>query len=353
MSGASSTAPSPEPTPVPTTETSLGEYLGRWTALVDAWGEADDDSRAKLVRRALDEGIHWLPIQAADSASRREQLALETAIVRASRVVDPFGYCWHNQDLAWNLCGHDEELRHFVTQGWKELRHPSPAFDLWFYWSRPPRPHQRGGQPARCTTSARGGTPACATLPEVRHRRPRRPVPSVPVRRVCLFAGFDVDGVVDHDGRRPTSRPQPVRGRLLPRRLRARRRRARQAGAVHPRAAGRSATAATTSGPTPCWRATSSAGTSSRPTTSCSWPTTAATSCSPSTRSSPRMDRPAARLVGPPGDLRRLHHRATSSGSAAPCASTTSRTQMRTLDAVALLRLHPRRVLLRRVPVGA
>ena len=35
---------------------------------------------------------------------------------------------------AWSLCGHHEELRHFVRYGWRELRNPSPDFDLWWYW---------------------------------------------------------------------------------------------------------------------------------------------------------------------------------------------------------------------------
>ena len=76
-------------------------------------------------------------------------------------------------------------------------------------------------------------------------------------------------------------------------------------------------------------------------TTSCCWPTTAATSCSPSTRCSTRMDAAAGRLVGPAGDLRRLHPRASTSGSAGRSRLEDRRrgTVMRQLDLWRILRL--------------
>ena len=91
---------------------------------------------------------------------------------------------------------HDEELRHFVTQGWKELRHPSPAFDLWFYWSAHLDPTSEAVNPLvhYLCEGRRAGLP---TLPEVRTAargdRPRR-------RRCggCACSpAYDVDGVVD------------------------------------------------------------------------------------------------------------------------------------------------------------
>ena len=123
--------------------------------------------------------------------------ACETAVLQASGIVDAFGYFWHNPDLPWYLCGHDEEVRHFARHGWKELRNPHPGFDLWFYWCRYLDPTREDVNPAihYLLEGRRRGfetKPAITARPEPDALEAGRSP-----RRVCLFAGYDVDGLVD------------------------------------------------------------------------------------------------------------------------------------------------------------
>ena len=88
-------------------------------------------------------------------------------------------------------------LEHFCTEGWRQLRKPRPDFDVWWYWANHldpavdainPLVHyalvgREAGLTTRPATTASGPG---AELPQDR-----------PVRRACLFAGFDADGFVD------------------------------------------------------------------------------------------------------------------------------------------------------------
>lgn len=175
----------------------MDEFEQRWLAFVRRFADAPADGRDALVADVLEHGLPEAGSErllAADLPTT-DRVAAEMAVVAASGEFDPFGYWWHNQDRAWNLCAYPEELRHFVTQGWKELRHPSPSFDLWFYWSAHLDPTSEAVNPLLhyLCEGRRAGLP---TLPEVR-TLPEATVPAAPVRRVCLFAAYDVDGVVD------------------------------------------------------------------------------------------------------------------------------------------------------------
>ena len=105
-------------------------------------------------------------------------------------------YFWHHPDLAWALCGHDEELRHFVRTGWRDLRLPSPDFDLWWYWQTYLEPTREEVNPF-VHYLAEGRHLGHARVPAVQPlARPGAILPTAP-RRVCLFAGYDPDGMVD------------------------------------------------------------------------------------------------------------------------------------------------------------
>jgi CDP-glycerol glycerophosphotransferase (TagB/SpsB family) len=105
-------------------------------------------------------------------------------------------YLDHNPDVA--RAG-TNPLLHFCQTGWKELRNPGRGFDVWWYWSthldpaiegcNPLGHYQAVGRdlgldprpPARASQLAGSG-----------YRHPDRPL-----RRICLFAGYDRDGIVD------------------------------------------------------------------------------------------------------------------------------------------------------------
>lgn len=91
-------------------------------------------------------------------------------------------------------------LVHFCTTGWRELRNPSRGFDVWWYWSTHLDPAVEGPNPLGHYQSI-GRSLGLDTRPPERisqlagsgHRHPA----GLPVKRLCLFAGYDRDGIVD------------------------------------------------------------------------------------------------------------------------------------------------------------
>lgn len=88
-------------------------------------------------------------------------------------------------------------LRHFCEKGWRELRKPRRDFDVWWYWANHLDPASDRVNPL--VHYARVGRAAgLSTRPEHPASTPAPALPAgQPVRRACLFAGFDADGVVD------------------------------------------------------------------------------------------------------------------------------------------------------------
>ena len=167
----------------------MDDFEQRWLAFVRRFADAPTEQRGALVADALEHGLPPAtgePLLATDLPVA-DRVRAEMAVVAASGEFDSFGYWWHNQDRAWTLCGYPEELRHFVTQGWKELRHPSPSFDLWFYWNAHLDPtseavnpflhYVAGGPPGRV------GDPARGARPRARPGTRGSAAPGVPVRR--------------------------------------------------------------------------------------------------------------------------------------------------------------------------
>ena len=172
----------------------LDEFRARWRAFTALWWEAPPEERERLLADAIAEGLPPV-VDAVPTVPERAGTAAQVAVVMASGLFDEFGYMWRNRDLHWNLCGFREEAVHFVERGWHEVRHPSPDFDLWHYTLTYLDPTQDDVNPLVHHT-LEGRRHGAATLPDVR-TLPPAPAPESPPRRVCLFAGFDVDGVVD------------------------------------------------------------------------------------------------------------------------------------------------------------
>lgn len=89
-------------------------------------------------------------------------------------------------------------LLHFCEAGWKELRKPSAEFDVWWYWStylepaseatNPLTHYLHHGQDAGLSPRPVGPF-ALNDANGYRHQGP--------VRRICLFAGYDPHNVID------------------------------------------------------------------------------------------------------------------------------------------------------------
>ena len=91
-------------------------------------------------------------------------------------------------------------LHHYCEFGWKELRNPSPSFDTWWYWAKHLDLADESVMPLAHFERVGKGL-GLSTAPP---RYPSRHLGAghqwgvgQRVRRVCLFAAYDVDGIVD------------------------------------------------------------------------------------------------------------------------------------------------------------
>lgn len=113
-----------------------------------------------------------------------------------SEFFDGAWYLKNNPDVARKRMN---PLVHFCVFGWKQLRNPSRHFDVWWYWSTHMDPAVEGENPLGHylrVGRARGLDPrppaSVSQLPGSGYRHG-----DGPIRRVCLFAGYDADGLVD------------------------------------------------------------------------------------------------------------------------------------------------------------
>lgn len=122
------------------------------------------------------------------------QLHADMSVLEGSGLFDADYYLANNPDVA---AAGLEPLRHFCEHGWRELRRPRPDFDVWWYWVNHLDPAQETINPL-VHYAQRGRAAALSTRPE-----PYRPRAGATyqagqrVRRICLFAGYDPDGLVD------------------------------------------------------------------------------------------------------------------------------------------------------------
>lgn len=90
-----------------------------------------------------------------------------------------------------------DPLEHFCREGWLDLRKPSQDFDVWWYWMTHLDPAVESINPL-VHYALVGREQGLSTRPESTDARPGHALPQGrPVRRACLVAGFDVDGIVD------------------------------------------------------------------------------------------------------------------------------------------------------------
>ena len=122
------------------------------------------------------------------------RLALEVELVRASGLLDEDFYA-ATRPGADRIA--DDPVAHYCRVGWRDLRRPNADFDPWWYWSNHLDPAREELNPlvhyllvGRAAGLA--GLPA-STQAGPGHRLSQERTP----RRVALFAGHDVEGVLD------------------------------------------------------------------------------------------------------------------------------------------------------------
>ena len=110
---------------------------------------------------------------------------------------DALYYLAKNRDVASSRIN---PLYHFCEYGWKQLRNPSADFDVWWYWTTHLDPASEEINPLAHYLET-GHLLGLDTKP------PRPPSQfsgsgyryeqGAPVKRICLFAGYDPDGLID------------------------------------------------------------------------------------------------------------------------------------------------------------
>lgn len=171
----------------------LEEFLRRWRTLAATWTRTrrrDPQQADELLRTALSSG----PPRARGGASASEQDLdrCARALISMSGLFDEEGYAEANGTAIRRGV---TPLWHFCTVGWRQLRAPSLGFDLWWYWTEHLDPTRETVNPLvhyLLEGRRRGYSPVQPRHP---NREPTRP--AQPVRRVCLFAGYDRDGLID------------------------------------------------------------------------------------------------------------------------------------------------------------
>jgi hypothetical protein len=174
----------------------LDEFGPAWDEFVTRWAAAGrngaEDADA-LIDSVLDQGLgparHLVTPPSTATA-----LTCEIAVLTRSGLLDEDAYGLAFPDLKGAAT---DPVRHFCQSGWKAALNPGPDFDLWWYWVEHLDPTSELVNPL-LHYALIGRRDGLATLPPETAVRPATGFePGRPVRRACLFAGYDPDGVVD------------------------------------------------------------------------------------------------------------------------------------------------------------
>ncbi|HXH79823.1 rhamnan synthesis F family protein [Nocardioides sp.] len=169
------------------------DFQHRWHRFARQWRRASEqghEAGQALVRRALADGL--APIADREPVPPPTEVLLNAAcaVVAASDLFDAEDYAVEHR-LTLGV----DPVRHFVEQGWLDLRAPSLRFDLWSYWAAHLDPTDTQVNPLIHYLLV-GRHVGLSPVPEQVPFRPGSLLPDKP-RRVCLFAAYDRDGIVD------------------------------------------------------------------------------------------------------------------------------------------------------------
>lgn len=154
----------------------------------------DRPAAAALLQRALDDGVLALAGELAPDRDLPgfQRRRCEAALIRASGMLDPRGYADHQVP---ELEPGTDAVDHYCKRGWRSMANPGPGFDTWWYRFEYLGLEGRTLNPLThylLHGRQHGAVPLQPQAPE----QPPAPGGKDP-RRVCLFAAYDIDGVVD------------------------------------------------------------------------------------------------------------------------------------------------------------
>jgi CDP-glycerol glycerophosphotransferase (TagB/SpsB family) len=177
------------------------EFVTRWHALAAAWATlrtTDPDQAGALLERALAEGLPAAAVDGSTAESRQDPSTedveeCEAALIRLAGAFEVKRYRQANPTIRRSS---DDPVLHFCREGWRTVRNPSRDFDVWWYTAEYLDPSDDRVNPLVHYLLV-GRSEGLLPLPRRQHRVPTSYPEGHRVRRICLFAAHDVDGVVD------------------------------------------------------------------------------------------------------------------------------------------------------------
>ena len=177
----------------------IEEFEAAWRKAAAQWQAAGGTGSAAAERQLdslLDSGLPDAEqtTEPGDAPEGAVLLACEIALIKRSGRLDLDAYRKAFPDAKGAVA---DPVRHFCDSGWQLVFNPARDFDLWWYWVEHLDPTASRVNPLLHHLLV-GRHQGLATLPpEAPERVPARLGTGQAVRRACLFAGYDPDGVVD------------------------------------------------------------------------------------------------------------------------------------------------------------
>ncbi|TNM41097.1 hypothetical protein FHP29_08750 [Nocardioides albidus] len=175
------------------------QFIHAWHALVARWEAlASEDRKAAdaLLADTVRSGLHPHPGEELATPDAETLLACEIAVVRRARAMKGARYARAHRDLKVLRDGDIDPVEHFCRVGWRWLRSPRRDFDVWWYWSQYLDPERDDINPLLFHVLV-GRHAGHRTSPPQVSPRPGALPPSPAPRRICLYAAYDADGIVD------------------------------------------------------------------------------------------------------------------------------------------------------------
>lgn len=175
---------------------SVEEIWQSWVALATAWSRQEAieaGSGTAMLQAALDGD---LPAASPEPAEVDDDvlLACHVALVRQSGFIDQEAY----RAATPGVVPPDlDPVADYCRQGWRNVRNPGLELDVWWYWNEYLDPADERLDPLVHFLLV-GRRQGLSGVPTATHTAPAVVLAGEPSpRRACLFAAFDVDGVVD------------------------------------------------------------------------------------------------------------------------------------------------------------
>ncbi|HSU02213.1 MAG TPA: rhamnan synthesis F family protein [Nocardioides sp.] len=178
---------------------SVDDFRTRWAAFTRRWRRAageGPEAAAALVEEVLRVGLPETGSPGGGEPAEPGGPPERTSVAAARAVVAASGYLDADEYVVRHRLRHGTDpYRHHVETGWRLLQNPSPRFDLWSYWVDHLDPTTEGADPLLHWLVV-GRHLGWAPVPPPPPQRPATTPVTAP-RRVCLYAAYDSDGIVD------------------------------------------------------------------------------------------------------------------------------------------------------------